>query len=230
VFDGSNLGLGVTPSAWGGYTVFQNKAVSLASAANVVGFLSGNAYSDGTWKYVNTGAACQYAINNGGQHQWYTAPSGTAGNAISFTQAMTLDASGNLLVGTTSGSYKITCNGQPGANGYTAWTNYSDAKLKENVVDYYGGLSDVLKLRPVTFNYNELSGYDDETRKRRISGFIAQELKLIRPEMVGNTEIDGVEYYDTNTSDLNLLLIKAIQEQQAIIEQLTARITTLEAK
>jgi hypothetical protein len=143
---------------------------------------------------------------------------------------MTLDAGGNLLVGTTSGTYKITCNGQPGANGYTAWTNYSDAKLKENVVDYYGGLSDVLKLRPVTFNYNELSGYDDETRKRRISGFIAQELKLIRPEMVGNTEIDGVEYYDTNTSDLNLLLIKAIQEQQAIIEQLTARITTLEAK
>jgi chorismate mutase len=36
-------------------------------------------------------------------HAWYTAPSGTAGNAISFTQAMTLDASGNLLVGTTSG-------------------------------------------------------------------------------------------------------------------------------
>jgi hypothetical protein len=34
-------------------------------------------------------------------HQWFNAPSGTAGNAITFTQAMTLDASGNLLVGTT---------------------------------------------------------------------------------------------------------------------------------
>jgi hypothetical protein len=99
-----NLGLGVTPSAWSGYTVFQNKAVSLASAANVVGFLSGNAYSDGTWKYVVNGAACQYAINNGGEHRWFTAPSGTAGNAISFTQAMTLDASGNLGIGTSSPS------------------------------------------------------------------------------------------------------------------------------
>jgi hypothetical protein len=38
-----------------------------------------------------------------GIHYWYTSStSGTAGNAISFTQAMTLDASGNLLVGTTS--------------------------------------------------------------------------------------------------------------------------------
>jgi hypothetical protein len=43
-------------------------------------------------------------------HQWFTAPSGTAGNAITFTQAMTLDASGNLLVGDTtqSGSARFT--------------------------------------------------------------------------------------------------------------------------
>jgi hypothetical protein len=45
-----------------------------------------------------------YLQNAGGtgQHQWHIAPSGTAGNAISFTQAMTLDASGNLGVGTSS--------------------------------------------------------------------------------------------------------------------------------
>jgi len=40
--------------------------------------------------------------NAGSTHAWYIAPGGTAGNAITFTQAMTLDASGNLLVGTTS--------------------------------------------------------------------------------------------------------------------------------
>jgi hypothetical protein len=40
-----------------------------------------------------------------GVHSWYTAPSGTAGDAISFTQAMTLDASGNLLVGKTSTAF-----------------------------------------------------------------------------------------------------------------------------
>jgi hypothetical protein len=40
-----------------------------------------------------------------GQHQWKTAPSGTAGDTITFTQAMTLDASGNLLVGKTATSF-----------------------------------------------------------------------------------------------------------------------------
>jgi hypothetical protein len=45
-----------------------------------------------------------YSPSNG-THTWFIAPSGTAGNNITFTQAMTLDASGNLLVGTTSGTY-----------------------------------------------------------------------------------------------------------------------------
>ncbi|MFZ9147150.1 MAG: tail fiber domain-containing protein, partial [Sediminibacterium sp.] len=45
------------------------------------------------------------------QHIWYTAPSGTAGNAISFTQAMTLNASGNLSVGNTNDTYKLDVSG-----------------------------------------------------------------------------------------------------------------------
>jgi hypothetical protein len=43
--------------------------------------------------------------DNSGKHMWFTAASGTAGNAITFTQAMTLDASGNLGVGLTAGLY-----------------------------------------------------------------------------------------------------------------------------
>jgi hypothetical protein len=102
-----NLGLGVTPSAWGsGYKVLQlgNSATTTAALfANAVNdFWSvSNAYFDGTnFKYVATGTATGYEQANG--HKWYTAPSGTAGNAISFTQAMTLDASGQLGIGTTS--------------------------------------------------------------------------------------------------------------------------------
>jgi hypothetical protein len=41
-------------------------------------------------------------LQNGGVHSWLTSASGTAGNAISFTQAMTLDASGRLGIGTSS--------------------------------------------------------------------------------------------------------------------------------
>jgi len=56
---------------------------------------------------------------NNGVHSWHNAPSGTAGNAISFTQAMTLDASGNLLVGPTSnvgsGRRELAMTGSNGA-------------------------------------------------------------------------------------------------------------------
>ena len=108
-----NLGLGVTPSAWSGLKAFEFAGVgsSLASAANNNLFLSANAWYNGTnWRYGITSAASQYQSFNG-FHAWYTAPSGTAGTAITFTQAMTLDASGNLLVGTTSAFSPLTVNG-----------------------------------------------------------------------------------------------------------------------
>jgi hypothetical protein len=101
--DGSgNLGLGVTPSAWGaGQRALQTPAGAIWNFNNLNMTITQNAFSDGTEKYVNNGFASSYNQNSG-RHIWSTAPSGTAGNAITFTQAMTLDASGNLVVGSTS--------------------------------------------------------------------------------------------------------------------------------
>jgi hypothetical protein len=98
-----NLGIGVTPSAWGGAgvkVIDVGAAGSFAGSAADVGVV-GNAYYNGSgWIYKTSFFSGRYAYALGtGQHQWFTAPSGTAGNAITFTQAMTLDASGNLLVG-----------------------------------------------------------------------------------------------------------------------------------
>jgi len=105
-----NLGLGVTPSAWS--TSFSIKAFDISggsvySAATDISTVL-NAYfnSSNAWIYKTTNPASRYTQGSG-QHQWYTAPSGTAGNAITFTQAMTLDASGNLGVGTTSPSQRL---------------------------------------------------------------------------------------------------------------------------
>jgi len=70
-----------------------------------------NAYRDsaGTMRYINSSInAAEFRMGEGdGSFQFHTAASGTAGNAISFTQAMTLDASGNLGIGTTSPTYKM---------------------------------------------------------------------------------------------------------------------------
>jgi hypothetical protein len=72
-------------------------------------------------------------LQGSGAHQWFTAPSGTAGNAISFTQAMTLDANGDLAVGSTDADsrFKVEQSGVAGLriafnNGST---NYYDADL-----------------------------------------------------------------------------------------------------
>ena len=98
-----NLGLGVTPSAWSGFKALQISRGSFTSFTTTT-YLSHNWYYDGAGdKYIATDFATRY-LQETGKHIWYTAPSGTAGNAITFTQAMTLDASGNLLVGTTSPS------------------------------------------------------------------------------------------------------------------------------
>ena len=100
-----NLGLGVTPSAWATLTGLQVKNAALGGYSNSA-YVCANAYYNGGWNYIATGYANRYQQDSAG-HQWYTAPSGTAGNPITFTQAMTLDASGNLGVGTSSPSYKL---------------------------------------------------------------------------------------------------------------------------
>jgi hypothetical protein len=99
-----NLGLGVTPSAWVGYTAFDVSNVGCLAVYPSFGVsLFRNAYYDGTnYRYKITSSAAWYDQDSAGKHIWYNAPSGTAGNAITFTQAMTLDASGSLVVGGTS--------------------------------------------------------------------------------------------------------------------------------
>jgi len=103
VFDGTNLGVAVTPSVWGLGKAIEvgnvGNAIWGASAGNML--VAANMYYSGGYRYAATGAASQYQ-QNAGAHQWFNAASGTAGNAITFTQAMTLDASGNLLVGKTT--------------------------------------------------------------------------------------------------------------------------------
>lgn len=110
-----NLGLGITPDAWES----TYRALSLASfgGASIAGrtstsaiLLTSNAFraGSGNWTYVSAGPlpAARYEILDGA-HQWFNAASGTAGNIISFTQAMTLDASGNLGIGLTNQTFRL---------------------------------------------------------------------------------------------------------------------------
>jgi hypothetical protein len=102
-----NLGLGVSPSAWS-----LGKAIEVGAAGNSIwsgaGYIDMTrnvAYTGGAYKYSANGTAARFEIDTS-VFAWFTAPSGTAGNAISFTQALTLNSNGNLALqgGTTSAS------------------------------------------------------------------------------------------------------------------------------
>ena len=101
----TGLCVGVVPSAWNaGY-----KAIELGSNVGSFSATTGifdsalNAFfnTSSQWIYKTTAAASIYR-QQAGEHRWFNAPSGTAGNAITFTQAMTLTSGGDLLVGQTT--------------------------------------------------------------------------------------------------------------------------------
>jgi hypothetical protein len=115
-----NLGLGVTPSAWdvtgSGGPVLQIKRGLFFGADSETRLIHNAYYGTGDFRYIATGVAATNYQQASGQHRWFNAASGTAGNAISFTQAMTLDASGNLGVGQTSPSGKLDVRTGTGSN------------------------------------------------------------------------------------------------------------------
>lgn len=181
-----------------------------------------------------------------------------------LTERMRIDASGNLLVGTTSGSahrVKVSAqlNGGPGgllvdfstratseantealrvtgtsnigqvfkvlANGVIYSTNTSvqpiasDVSLKKDIIDYDKGLAAVLKMKPRYFSWKT-------EPDRKDIGFIAQEMDEALPgSMVDNGE--GAKTYQVNWHPL---LVKAIQELKAELDEAKAKIAALEAK
>jgi hypothetical protein len=117
--------LGVTPSAWVSPALnvleFPNGANLFSSSAAMFQMGSNSSYLATTgYTYKATGFANRFRLDPTGAFQWYTAPSGTVGTAISFTQAMTLDAGGRLLVGLTSSL---------GSNGIAQIGGNSDTRL-----------------------------------------------------------------------------------------------------
>ena len=155
-FDGSNLGLGVTPSAWtGSFKSLQIGSTGRAVYAGGAGYtlIGENWYvSGGSDTYIATGTA-QRLYLNGGSYTFQTAASGTAGNPITFTSAMTLDASGNLGVGTTSPASRLSVDATRSDTAGTGWFTYTNVSTTSGKramrvdtsnghwFDYYNGSS-----------------------------------------------------------------------------------------
>jgi hypothetical protein len=105
-------------------------------------------------------------------------------------------------------------------NGNTSWTTQSDETLKENITALTDVLPKVQNLRCVSYNLKSQTENDVKL------GFIAQDWQADFPQVVNADASDGK--LGMNYTETIPVLLKAIQEQQDLIESLTARITALE--
>jgi len=142
---------------------------------------------------------------------------------VYFDKPSTTNTTSQTFVAFTINSQATGC-GQINANGASqaAFGSFSDARLKENIVDLPSQLSNIMALRPVEFDYIASEGGGHQT------GFIAQDMEKIYPDSVGE-RADGMKTL-TGWGKTEARLIKALQEMKAIIDDQAARIAALEAK
>ena len=160
-FDGTNIGLGLTPNASVLRSIESSFGIVIGrDAANIVH----NAYYGASgWTYISSNFASQ-AYQDDGAHIWYTAPSGTAGNLISFSERMSLNQpgnltlnSGNLIVGTAGKGIDFSANGGDVLSQYdegtwtVVWTNLTGTPA--STTGYYTRIG-----RVVYFTYSPGSG------------------------------------------------------------------------
>ena len=126
-------------------------------------------------------------------------------------------------------NFRMSCSGDFHADQdvFAASTQVSsDARLKENIKDTPYGLKEVIKIRPVEFDWKKDSG--KRSGKHDI-GFIAQEMEEVIPEVVKeSTKLDSDENYKSiDYGKITSVLIKAVQEQQEQIKELRKDIKKL---
>jgi len=104
----------------------------------------------------------------------------------------------------------------------TTYTTTSDYRRKENITPVLDGLERVQKLNPVSYTW-----IDDEAKIVE-EGFLAHEVQEAGWETGVSGTKDGEDVQSMDYGRITPLLVKAIQEQQTTIENLTARLNTLE--
>ena len=130
-------------------------------------------------------------------------------------------------------------------SGQVNFTTYSDRRIKKNIKENVAGLDFIMKLRPVTYNLdintqnkllgvNESPDYDSkyDIEKIKISGFIAQEVDAAAKD--SNYNFSGVKtptehdpLYALTYAEFVVPLVKAVQEQQKMIEEIEREIATI---
>jgi hypothetical protein len=156
--------------------------------------------------------------------------------AAARNNSIALAGNGNLPVGADN-MVRIGNAAMGSIGGQVGWTTVSDARSKQDVREEVIGIDFIMKLRPVTFAYdvdaeNEVCGISDsvswnskyDIEKIRFSGFIAQDVEKAADECgysfsgVDKPKSEGA-LYGLRYAEFTVPLVKAVQEQQTLINQ-----------
>ena len=203
-----SVGIAVNPksyaSTWAGFQVGNFSLMGPNPASDQNAILGANAYraSDNSWKRIIGGYGNVIEFNQGsGDIRFYTGGTGSADSTISLV-------SGPFLV-----------------NGGASWTNGSSDIRKKKNFEPSQGLAEVLQIEAVKYHFN----WDDDNSIKRL-GFKAQNLQTIIPEMVmetGEIAEDGTSYLTITPDYILPVLVKAIQELSAKVENQQQTINSL---
>ena len=239
----SSVAIGHTATAIGTNSVSIGNVVT-SSSANTVAI--GDSLSAAVSSSVLIGTTASVSVSYGISIGFTAASAGgvaightvSAGTGIAIGTSVTATGNGINIGSTTSTAAGVLRLGILATHttawvSAAAWTYGSDLRLKSDVRDSELGLDFITKLRPVSYRMKRLdeSGAYVRDASRRDLGFIAQEIKGIEGidafRIVMDPKVNDPEtndYMGLNYNDLMAPIVKAIQEQQAIIEDLKAQL------
>ena len=215
-----------------GALVAKGVEYSIKSVGSQTGYTQGAiVLSSGTDSVPGARGQGIFLFNEGNDTTWYAGSLYNSADRFDICRASSTTSVATYAAQSTYSLFHLN-NGGSAYNATGTWgTISSDQRLKENIVNATPKLNDVMSLQVRNFNYIG--------KEEKFIGFIAQELEQVFPSLVTTSDmrefdrdgnvIGGLE--DTKGVKVGMdfaILVKAIQEQQAIIEDLKARIQTLE--
>ena len=229
-------------TALGSAVLFYNNIGAYNTAVGI------NALSSNTGSFYNTGVGANAGIShNLGYNNTLIGASCDVNanglyNCVALGEAVTCTASNQARIGNSSTTT---------IGGYADWTTFSDGHYKKNIQENVKGIDFIMKLRPVTYQLdaqgisdklNEGRGKElngpmkisiSEKEKIIFSGFVAQEVEQAAKE--SGYDFSGVDtpknendFYGLHYGDFVVPLVKTVQEQQVIINDLQLKIQSLE--
>jgi hypothetical protein len=162
----------------------------------------------------------------------------TADGASSPTERMRITNAGRIGINVTSPTFLLelpnTATDAGGRGRANQWATYSDGRIKTDREELPYGVDAVMQLEPLRYFHHNSTINEDGTieilEEGEVSiGLVAQDVDNIIPEVVSVPEDLAKDLCSLDYAKLNAVLVKAIQEQQAMIAELQTKVAALEA-